>query len=167
MPAVAEDGMGAKIVCFFHAVKIPGYREIRRADGNGTVQSSQPERVEDFPKLSRQLKGRREPREESRLKQSNADARPAWAHSASDPVQGYQPSFKDRPTLVIAAIGGDFVTGMNRGRRDMATPYLREVLASSVSPTCFVPSGPTTCQRCGSVPREKQHTAASRNWWRF
>lgn len=62
------------------------------------------------------------------MKQSNADARPAWAHSASDPVQGYQPPFKDRPTLVIVASGGDFVTGMNRDRRDMATPYLREVL---------------------------------------
>jgi FMN-dependent NADH-azoreductase len=29
---------------------------------------------------------------------------------------------------VIVASGGDFVTGMYRGRRDMATPYLREVL---------------------------------------
>jgi FMN-dependent NADH-azoreductase len=39
-----------------------------------------------------------------------------------DPVQGYLPLLKDRPTLVILASGSDFVTGMNRGRIDMATP---------------------------------------------
>jgi hypothetical protein len=49
-------------VLFPRGRKIPGYREIRRADGNGTVQSSQSERVEDFPKLSRQVEGRLEPR---------------------------------------------------------------------------------------------------------
>ena len=45
-----------------------------------------------------------------------------------DPAQGYLPLLKDRPTIVILASGSDFVTGMNRGRIDMATPYLREVL---------------------------------------
>ena len=37
-------------------------------------------------------------------------------------------SLKDRPTVVILACGSDFVTGMNRGRIDMASPYLREAL---------------------------------------
>src|SRR5881227_3918945 len=45
-----------------------------------------------------------------------------------DPAQGYQPLVKDRPTVVILASGSDFVTGMNRGRIDMASPYLREIL---------------------------------------
>ncbi len=45
-----------------------------------------------------------------------------------DPANGYVPLLKDRPTLAIVASSGDFVTGMNRGRTDMATPYLREVL---------------------------------------
>jgi FMN-dependent NADH-azoreductase len=62
-----------------------------------------------------------------------------------DPVQGYQPLLKDRPTLVIVASGGDFITGMNRGRTDMATPYLREALRFiGVSNVRFVPIGPTT-----------------------
>jgi FMN-dependent NADH-azoreductase len=45
-----------------------------------------------------------------------------------DPAHGYRPLLKNRPTLVILASGGDFITGMNRGRTDMATPYLRDVL---------------------------------------
>lgn len=45
-----------------------------------------------------------------------------------DPAQGFIPLLKDRPTLAIVASSGDFVTGMNRGRTDMATPYLREAL---------------------------------------
>jgi FMN-dependent NADH-azoreductase len=62
-----------------------------------------------------------------------------------DPAQGYQPLLKDRPTLVIVASGGDFITGMNRGRTDMATPYLREALRFiGVSNVRFVPIGPTT-----------------------
>jgi FMN-dependent NADH-azoreductase len=62
-----------------------------------------------------------------------------------DPTQGYQPLLKDRPTIVIVASGGDFVTGMNRGRTDMATPYLREALRFiGVSNVRFVPIGPTT-----------------------
>jgi FMN-dependent NADH-azoreductase len=61
-----------------------------------------------------------------------------------DPAQGYQPLLKDRPTIVILASGGDFVTGMNRGRIDMATPYLREVLRFiGISDVRFVPIGPT------------------------
>jgi FMN-dependent NADH-azoreductase len=61
-----------------------------------------------------------------------------------DPAQGYLPLLKDRPTLVIMASGGDFVTGMNRGRIDMATPYLREALRfMGVRDIRFVPIGPT------------------------
>jgi FMN-dependent NADH-azoreductase len=45
-----------------------------------------------------------------------------------DPATGYIPLLKDRPTIAIVASSGDFVTGMNRGRTDMATPYLREAL---------------------------------------
>ena len=45
-----------------------------------------------------------------------------------DPAVGYIPLLKDRPTLAIVASSGDFVTGYNRGRIDMATPYLREAL---------------------------------------
>jgi FMN-dependent NADH-azoreductase len=62
-----------------------------------------------------------------------------------DPVQGYLPLLKDRPTVIILASGSDFVTGMNRGRIDMATPYLREALRFiGVSDVHFVPIGPTT-----------------------
>jgi FMN-dependent NADH-azoreductase len=62
-----------------------------------------------------------------------------------DPAQGYRPLLKDRPTLVILASGSDFVTGMNRGRIDMATPYLREALRFiGISDVRFVPIGPTT-----------------------
>ena len=61
-----------------------------------------------------------------------------------DPAQGYQPLLKDRPTVVILASGSDFVTGMNRGRIDMATPYLREALRFiGISDVRFVPIGPT------------------------
>jgi len=61
-----------------------------------------------------------------------------------DPAQGYLPLLKDRPTLVILASGSDFATGMNRGRIDMATPYLREALRFiGVSDISFVPIGPT------------------------
>jgi FMN-dependent NADH-azoreductase len=62
-----------------------------------------------------------------------------------DPATGYQPLLRDRPTLVIVASGGDFITGVNRGRTDMATPYLREALRFvGVSNVRFVPIGPTT-----------------------
>ena len=62
-----------------------------------------------------------------------------------DPARGYLPLLKDRPTVVILASGGDFVTGMNRGRIDMATPYLREALRFiGVSDVRFIPIGPTT-----------------------
>lgn len=62
-----------------------------------------------------------------------------------DPAQGYLPLLKDRPTIVILASGSDFVTGMNRGRIDMATPYLREALRFiGISDLRFVPIGPTT-----------------------
>ncbi|QPF86174.1 NAD(P)H-dependent oxidoreductase [Bradyrhizobium genosp. L] len=62
-----------------------------------------------------------------------------------DPATGYLPLLKDRPTIVILASGSDFVTGMNRGRIDMATPYLREALRFiGISNVSFVPIGPTT-----------------------
>ena len=62
-----------------------------------------------------------------------------------DPSAGYQPLLKDRPTIVILASGGDFITGMNRGRTDMATPYLRDALRFiGISDVRFVPIGPTT-----------------------
>lgn len=62
-----------------------------------------------------------------------------------DPSQGYLPLLKDRPTLVILASGSDFTTGMNRGRIDMATPYLRDILRFiGIDNVRFVPIGPTT-----------------------
>jgi FMN-dependent NADH-azoreductase len=62
-----------------------------------------------------------------------------------DPAQGYLPLLKDRPTIVILASGSDFATGMNRGRIDMATSYLREALRFiGVNDVRFVPIGPTT-----------------------
>jgi len=61
-----------------------------------------------------------------------------------DPSRGYGPLLKTRPTLVILASGGDFVTGMNRGRTDMATPYLRDVLRFiGLKDSRFVLIGPT------------------------
>jgi FMN-dependent NADH-azoreductase len=61
-----------------------------------------------------------------------------------DPALGYLPLLKDRPTIVILASGSDFATGMNRGRIDMATPYLREALRFiGISDVRFVPIGPT------------------------
>jgi FMN-dependent NADH-azoreductase len=61
-----------------------------------------------------------------------------------DPGTGYSPLLKNRPTLVILASGSDFVTGMNRGRTDMATPYLRDVLRFiGLHDQRFVPIGPT------------------------
>jgi FMN-dependent NADH-azoreductase len=45
---------------------------------------------------------------------------------------------------VILASGGDFVTGMNRGRIDMASPYLREILRFiGISDVRFALVGPT------------------------
>jgi FMN-dependent NADH-azoreductase len=61
-----------------------------------------------------------------------------------DPNRGYSPLLRNRPTLVILASGGDFVTGMNRGRTDMATPYLRDVLRFiGLNDQRFVLIGPT------------------------
>ena len=61
-----------------------------------------------------------------------------------DPAEGYRGLFKDRPTIVVLASGGDFVTGMDRGRVDMAAPYLRDVLRFiGVANVRFVAIGPT------------------------
>jgi len=60
------------------------------------------------------------------------------------PAEGYRGLLKDRPTIVILASGSDFVTGMNRGRVDMATPYLRDILRFvGVHSVRFVAIGPT------------------------
>jgi FMN-dependent NADH-azoreductase len=59
-------------------------------------------------------------------------------------AEGYRGLVKDRPTIVILASGSDFVTGMNRGRVDMATPYLRDILRFvGVHTVHFVAIGPT------------------------
>ena len=63
---------------------------------------------------------------------------------AFSPAEGYRGLVKDRPTIVILASGSDFVTGMNRGRVDMATPYLRDILRFiGVHSVRFVAIGPT------------------------
>jgi FMN-dependent NADH-azoreductase len=64
------------------------------------------------------------------------------------PTEGYRGLVKDRPTIVILASGSDFVTGMNRGRVDMATPYLRDILRFiGVHSVRFVAIGPTAGAR--------------------
>jgi FMN-dependent NADH-azoreductase len=61
-----------------------------------------------------------------------------------NPADGYRGLVKDRPAIVILASGSDFVTGMNRGRVDMATPYLRDILRFiGVHSVNFVAIGPT------------------------
>ena len=65
-----------------------------------------------------------------------------------NPAEGYRGLVKDRPTVVILASGSDFVTGMNRGRVDMATPYLRDILRFiGVHSVRFVAIGPTVGPR--------------------
>src|SRR5258707_834531 len=72
-----------------------------------------------------------------------------------DPARGYLPLLEDRPTIVIPASGSDFVTGMNRGRIDVATP-------SSASTTCVLSrSGRRPDPLSRSGPRVKARTAAS------
>jgi FMN-dependent NADH-azoreductase len=64
------------------------------------------------------------------------------------PAEGYRGLIRDRPTIVILASGSDFVTGMNRGRVDMATPYLRDILRFvGVQNVRFVAIGPTIGSR--------------------
>ena len=61
------------------------------------------------------------------------------------PATGYRPLLNDLPRLVIVASGSDFVTGMNRGRVDVATPYLRDALRFiGLANSRFVLIGPTT-----------------------
>ncbi|MDF0580520.1 FMN-dependent NADH-azoreductase [Bradyrhizobium yuanmingense] len=76
-----------------------------------------------------------------------------------DPSQGYLPLLQHRPTLVIIASGSDFATGMNRGRIDMATPYLREILRFiGISNVRFVLIGPTTGPQAPiDAARERAH----------
>jgi len=74
-----------------------------------------------------------------------------------EPARGYVPLLKDRPTVVILASSGDFVTGMNRGRSDMATPYLREALRfMGVTQVEFVPIAPT------AGPQDQVHSGRER-----
>jgi FMN-dependent NADH-azoreductase len=76
-----------------------------------------------------------------------------------DPSLGYVPLLKDRPTIVIIASGSDFATGMNRGRIDMATPYLREILRFvGINNVRFIPIGPTTGPQLPiEAARERAH----------
>ena len=76
-----------------------------------------------------------------------------------DPNSGYGPLLKNRPTLVILASGGDFVTGMNRGRTDLATPYLRDLLRFiGLRDQRFVAIGPTVGPAAPSqAAREAAH----------
>ena len=61
-----------------------------------------------------------------------------------DPATGYRGLMSDRPTLVVLASGSDYVTGMSRGRLDLATPYLRETLRFvGIADARFVAIGPT------------------------
>jgi FMN-dependent NADH-azoreductase len=76
-----------------------------------------------------------------------------------EPARGYVPLLKDRPTVVILSSGGDFVTGMNRGRVDMATPYLREALKfMGVTEVEFVRIGPT------AGPQDQVRYSRDRAW---
>jgi len=71
-----------------------------------------------------------------------------------DPSQGYMPLLNDRPTIVVLASGGDYITGMSRGWTDMATPFLRQALRFiGVNDVRVVPIGPTT------GPIERIHAA--------
>jgi FMN-dependent NADH-azoreductase len=75
------------------------------------------------------------------------------------PARGYLPLLDDGPTIVILASGSDFVTGINRGRIDMATPYLREAPRFiGVNNLRFVPIRPTS----GSEPRVQVRIAGRR-----
>ncbi|XUM21743.1 FMN-dependent NADH-azoreductase [Bradyrhizobium oligotrophicum S58] len=76
-----------------------------------------------------------------------------------DPSRGYLPLLKDRPTLVILASGGDFTSGISRGRTDLATPYLREVLRfMGLRDLHFVAIGPTSGPAAHTgVARERAH----------
>jgi FMN-dependent NADH-azoreductase len=80
-----------------------------------------------------------------------------------DPAQGYLPLLKDRPTIVILASGSDFVTGMNRGRIDMASPYLREILRFiGITDVRFALIGPTAGPaEPARVARETAHQRLS------
>ncbi|WP_315776966.1 MULTISPECIES: NAD(P)H-dependent oxidoreductase [unclassified Bradyrhizobium] len=76
-----------------------------------------------------------------------------------DPSRGYLPLLKDRPTLVILASGGDFTSGVSRGRTDLATPYLREALRfMGLRDLHFVAIGPTSGPAAHTgVARERAH----------
>lgn len=68
------------------------------------------------------------------------------------PDRGYEPLLKDRPTFLVVASGSDFATGMNRGRIDMATPYLREALRFiGIRDLRVVLVGPTAGDRDGAA----------------
>lgn len=59
------------------------------------------------------------------------------------PLDGFRGLLKNRPTLVILASGLDYAAGKNRGQRDLATPYLREILRFiGLTDVRFVAIGP-------------------------
>jgi FMN-dependent NADH-azoreductase len=78
---------------------------------------------------------------------------------AFDPAYGFHGLFKDRPTLIILASNGDYLTGTSRGRPDMATPYLREMLRFiGVSDIRIVAIGPTRGPEAAvNAGRERAH----------
>src|SRR5271168_1839166 len=77
---------------------------------------------------------------------------------AFSPAEGYRGLVKDRPIVVILASGSDFVTRMNPGRVDMATPYLRDILRFvGVRSVRFVAIGPTA----GATDQVKAALAAA------
>jgi FMN-dependent NADH-azoreductase len=84
--------------------------------------------------------------------------RPAGLTFSFGPTEGYRGLVKDRATIVILASGSDFITGMNRGRVDMAAPYLRDILRFiGVHDLRFVAIGPTV----GWRPRARRLSGGS------
>lgn len=61
-----------------------------------------------------------------------------------DPVTGYRPLLRSRPTLAMLASAGDYSEGPSRGRPDLATPYLKAGLGFiGLSDAIVVGQGPT------------------------
>lgn len=78
------------------------------------------------------------------------------------PDRGYEPLLKDRPAVLILASGSDFTTGMNRGRIDMATPYLREALRFiGIRDLRVVLVGPTAGDRDIAAAAQERATATA------
>ncbi len=79
-----------------------------------------------------------------------------------DSARGYLPLLKDRPTVVILASGGDFVTGMNRGASIWPHLICARHCASSASATYVsCRSGRPRGQPSRSARRARARTAVS------